>query len=439
MVLLSQFDEFQRRAAGQDRPWLRSLRKSAIKRFGDLGFPTTRDEEWRYTNVAPLAKVPFKLAPRNGNGVSGRILRDYLFGELDCCNLVFLNGHFSEALSSLCRLPDGVRVSSIAAALRGDGGEIEPHLARYAPYQDSAFTALNTAFTADGAFVVIPDKAVVEEVIHLVYLSTAASGATMSYPRNLILLGRQSQARIVESYVGVQDVVYLTNAVTEISLGENAVVEHYRLQRESGRAFHIASTQVVQNSGSSFASHFVSLGGGLVRNEIGVRLDGEGSECTLDGLYVTRGTQHMDNRTSIDHAQPHSSSRQLYKGVLDGQSSGVFNGKIFVRPDAQKTDARQTNRNLLLSEEATVDTKPQLEIYADDVKCTHGATIGKLDEEALFYLRSRGIDQESARTILTYAFASEVSRAMKIKPIQCQIDLALLNRLSRDGRLKEAP
>jgi Fe-S cluster assembly protein SufD len=259
----------------------------------------------------------------------------------------------------------------------------------------------------------------------------------MSHPRNLIVVGRQSQACIVESYVGLHDNVYFTNAVTEIVAGDDSVIEHYKLQRESGQAYHISTTQVVQGANTSLTSHAVLLGGSLVRNEIGVVLDGEGSECRLNGLYVTKGVQHMDNNTNVDHARPHTSSRQLYKGVLDGKSSGVFNGRIIVRPDAQKTDARQTNKNLLLSEDATVDSKPQLEIRANDVKCTHGATIGKLDEEALFYLRSRGIAEASARTLLTYAFASEISSAMKIKPLQCQIDLVLLNRLSRDGKTQE--
>jgi Fe-S cluster assembly protein SufD len=438
MIYLSQFEQFEQAGAGQDQPWLQSVRRSAIKQFGDLGFPTTRDEDWRHTNVAALAKIPFKLAPRGSNGVTSRILGEHLFADVRCCNLVFINGHFSGPLSSSCKLPAGVQVMDLASALQAERGMVEPHLARHAFHHADAFTALNTAFVADGAFVRIPDKAIVDEVVHLIYVSSSHDAAAMSHPRSLIIAGRQSQVRVVESYIGFRDERYFTNAVTQIAAGDDSVIEHYKLQRESDQAFHIASTQVVQAAGSSLTSHFISLGGSLVRNDVQVTLDGEGSECVLDGLYLARGTQHIDARTGIDHARPHSSSRQLYKGVLDGKASGVFNGRISVRPDAQKTDARQTNKNLLLSPDATVDTKPQLEIYADDVRCTHGATIGKLDEEAMFYLRSRGIGADSARTLLTYAFASEISNAMKIKPIQCQIDLVLLNRLSRDGRIKEA-
>lgn len=438
MIYFSQFDQFERSAAGQKQPWLQSMRRSAIKRFGELGFPTTRVEDWKYTNVAPLAKIPFKLAPRNGNGLAARILAGYLFAEVECCNLVFLNGSFSAANSSMCGLPPGVHAGSLASTIQTDPGRVEPYLARYAHYQANPFTALNTAFLADGAFVFVPDKTVLDQVVHLIYISTTRDGATMSHPRNLIVVGRQSQACIVESYVGLRDDVYFTNAVTEIVAGEDSIIEHYKLQRESSQAYHLSTTQVVQGANTGLTSHAVLLGGSLVRNEVNVVLDGEGSECHLNGLYVTKGGQHMDNSTKVDHARPHTSSRQLYKGVLDGKSSGVFNGRIIVRPDAQKTDAKQTNKNLLLSEDATVDSKPQLEIRANDVKCTHGATIGKLDEDALFYLRSRGIAEASARTLLTYAFASEISSAMKIKPLQCQIDLVLLNRLSRDGKPQEA-
>ena len=438
MIYFSQHEQFERSGASGDAPWLRSLRKEALKRFGEVGFPTTRDEGWRSTNVAPLAKVPFKLAPAGGNGLTAGALGHYLFGEMACCNLIFVNGRFSKTLSSLHEPPAGVKVGSLAAALQTDGAVIESHLGQYARWQSSAFTALNTAFIADGAFVYIPDRAVIQQVIHLVYVSTAPHGATMSHPRNLILVGSESQVRLVESYVGLRDDVYFTNAVTEIAAGDNSMIEHYKLQRESEQCYHVATMQTQLGASSALSAHTVLLGGSLVRNDTEVVLNGEGADCSLSGLYVTRGTQHMDNHTSIDHAEPHCNSRQLYKGVLDDRSSGVFTGRIIVRPDAQKTDARQSNRNLLLSDNAVVDSKPQLEIHANDVKCTHGATIGKLDEEALFYLRSRGLSEPCARTLLTYAFASEVVNMMKIKPMQCQIDLVLLNRLAREGKTGEA-
>lgn len=437
MVYFSQFERFERAAPGTPR-WLQALRRSAIRRFGELGFPTTRQEEWRHTNVAPLAKAAFQLAEPHANGLTARALAGCLIAELECCNLVFINGRFSAGHSCLCALSGGARAGSLAAALQSDPGALEEHLARYAPSGENPFTALNTAFLADGAYVFIPDGVVLDQVVHLVYISTAPEGAVMSHPHNLIVAGRRSQASIVESYVGLRDDVYFTNAVTEIVAGEGAVIEHTKLQRESERAYHIATIQAAAGARASLTSYAILLGGGLTRNELRVLLEGEGGECRLDGLYLAKGTQHMDTRTTVDHAAPHAASRQLYKGILDGRSSGVFHGRIVVRPDAQQTDARQTNRNLLLSDDAVIDSKPQLEIRADDVRCTHGAAIGRLDEEALFYLRTRGLDEAAARNLLTYAFASEISSAMKLKPLQCQVDLLLLNRLARDGRPKEA-
>jgi len=438
MIYHSQFEQFEREAAAGNPPWLAAMRRAAMQRFAELGFPTTRDEGWRYTNVAPLAKVPFKLSRGNGNGLTARSLVQYLFNEIPCCNLVFVNGAYSGALSSLCPLPEAVRVGNLARFASQAPDELEPHLGRGAARQERAFTALNTAFLGDGAFVSVPPGLGLEPVIHLLYISLTANEAIMSHPRSLIVLGRESRIRVVESYIGLRDDVYLTNAVTEMVLGEGARAEHYRLQRESESAYHISAMYVRQERDSNVACHSVSLGGGLARNELRVLLDGEGAETSLMGLYLTRGRQHADNQIEVEHARPYCSSRQVYKGILDDSSTGAFGGKIVVRRDAQRTDARQTNKNLLLSDQAVVDTKPQLEIHADDVKCTHGATIGKLDEEALFYLRSRGISRDAARTILTYAFASEVLGSMKVKPIQCQTDLNLLNRLSRDPQAKEA-
>jgi Fe-S cluster assembly protein SufD len=312
-----------------------------------------------------------------------------------------------------------------------DRDRVEPYINRLASSEQNSFTALNTAFLEDGGFVFVPDDTVLDEVVHLIFISAANGEAVVSHPRNLIVLGRRSQLRVVETYVGLANDLYFTNGVTEIVAGEDSVIDHYKLQRESDRAFHVATTHVSQARYSNFSTHVISLGGRLVRNDISTLMGGEASSCTLNGLYVTREEQHVDNRTNIDHEKPRCNSRQFYKGVLGGKSHGVFNGKILVRADAQQTNATQSNKNLLLTEGAQIDTKPQLEIYADDVKCTHGATIGKIDDEALFYTRSRGIDEESARTLLTYAFASDILRSINIKPIQCQIDLVLLNRLSR--------
>jgi Fe-S cluster assembly protein SufD len=324
-----------------------------------------------------------------------------------------------------------VKAGSLATALNSDSALVEPHLARHAGYQDHPFVALNTAFLQDGAFVSIPRGKAVERPIHLLFVSThdRRGTATVSHPRNLILAGDDSQAMVIESYIGLNNALYFTNAVTEIVAGENAVVAHYKLQRESEEAFHISTVQASLSHNSNFSSHSIDLGGALVRNDVNAVLDGKGIECTLDGLYMVAGRQHVDNHTRIDHVKPHCSSRELYKGVLGGRSKGVFNGKIYVHKDAQKTDAKQTNKNLLLSEDAVINTKPQLEIYADDVKCTHGTTIGQLDQEAIFYLRSRGIDLEAARGLLTYAFASEMIGRIKVEPVRAQLETLLLTRL----------
>jgi len=367
------------------------------------------------------------------DGLTKESLSLHTLGQAACAQLVFVNGRYSPALSSLRSLPEGVKAGSLAMALSGDPAAVEPHLARHASYQGHPFVALNTAFLQDGAFVSIPKGKVVETPIYMLFVSTPRGKAIVSHPRNLILAGDDSQTMIVESYIGLNNALYFTNVVTEIVAGENAVVAHYKLQRESEEAFHISTVQASLNHSSNFSSHSIDLGGALVRNDVNAVLDGQGIECVLDGLYMVAGRQHVDNHTRIDHVKPHCSSRELYKGVLGGRSKGVFNGKIYVHKDAQKTDAKQTNKNLLLSEDAVINTKPQLEIYADDVKCTHGTTIGQLDQEAIFYLRSRGIDLEAARGLLTYAFASEMIGRIKVEPVRAQLEHLLLARLQKDS------
>ncbi len=430
---LSSFTRLEKGKAARANPGLQKVRKAAIGRFAELGFPSSRLEDWKYTNVSPIARVPFALASPGTGRLTTADVGNYTFSEAECCQLVFVDGKYSPELSSLQAVPRGTRVKNLAAALEADQDLIEPGLARIANFDRNAFTALNTAFIADGAFVYVPAGVVLKETVHLLFLSSGDGGPTVSHPRNLIVLEAGSQATVVESYVGLTEGVYFTNAVTEISAAKNALLDHYKLQRESGSAFHVSDLQARQDRGSVLSTHSISLGGALVRNDVGIVLNGEGAESTLNGLYVTKGSQHVDNCTLIDHAKPNCNSREFYKGILDDQSTGVFSGRIVVRPDAQKTNAKQTNKNLLLSENALVNTKPQLEIFADDVKCTHGATIGRLNDDELFYMRSRGIPLASARTLLTYAFASDVLSGMKVKPIQCQIDLVLMNRLARAG------
>jgi Fe-S cluster assembly protein SufD len=434
---LSSFIEFEKGLGDRKHSSIHPVRRAAMDRFAELGFPTLHDEEWRFTNLAPLTKVPFRLAPRQRHGLTTEPLRNVIGGDTDCHRLVFVNGYFAEDLSSAGR-PEGVL--GLAAVLDAHPSWPEPYLARFARYDEQPFTALNTAFIDDGAFVLIPKGAVIEKPIHLVYLSTARGEPTVSHPRTLIVAFPNSQATIIESYVGLESDVYFTNAVTEIVLDENAVLDHYKLQQESPAAFHIATQQVQQERSSNFRSHSIALGGTLVRNDAGAVLAGEGCECTLNGLYLGADRQLIDNHTRIDHAKPHCASHELYKGILDGKARGVFNGKIYVHPDAQKTDAKQTNKTLLLSDDATINTKPQLEIFADDVKCTHGATVGQLAGDAIFYLRSRGIGLEEARNLLTFAFANDVISRIQVPSIARQLEAVLVSRNapSRAGMAPEA-
>jgi Fe-S cluster assembly protein SufD len=441
--LLSEYESVKR-ARGQEYPgWLQSIKQSALDRFVSLGFPTTRSERWKYTNVAPIAKSAFKLAP-NSLDLPVKLIDESVLSRAGGRRLVFVNGHYSGRLSNLepqAGSTDGVVIGSLAQLLKSDDVDVKSHLTRYADYSDQAFTALNTAFLDDGAFIHIPDRKILEEPLYVIYWSDVgnrdALDHTTSHPRTLILAGESSQAAVVEAYLGFGDHAYFTNAVTEIVAGENSILDHYRLQQEADAAFHISTLQVQQRRNSSFYSHSISLGGALVRNDVNVVLDGEGAECTLDGLYVESGEQHVDNHTLIDHAKPHGSSRELYKGILDGKSTGVFNGSVIVRKDAQKTDARQSNKNLLLSEEAEINTKPQLEIFADDVKCTHGATIGQMDPEAMFYLQSRGIDRDAARALLMYAFSNEIIDRIKPEPVRSLITAAVFSRLSLESGASE--
>jgi Fe-S cluster assembly protein SufD len=431
---VSTFARLEKDLTAGDWSWTRSIRKLAIERFAEQGFPTSKLEAWKFTNVAPISKFAFQPAGKDAIALSAEDLTRLplagaAFGS-SCHRLVFVDGHFSSGLSSVDGLPAGARVTNLAGALKTDSALIGNHLACYAAYDNDAFRELNTAFMQDGAFVQIPKGAILDRPIYLVFVVSRREAPTVIYPRNLIVVGTASQAQIIESYIGLSDSVYLTNAVTEIVAGENSVVEYYKLQQESDQAFHIGTTQIHQARNSNFTSHTVTLGGELVRNELNAVLDGEGVECALNGLYVTSGRQHVDNHTVIDHAKPHGASRELYKGVLGGKSSAVFDGSILVRKDAQKTDARQSNKNLLLSEGATINSKPQLEISADDVKCTHGTSIGHLDDDAVFYLLSRGIGPDDARTLLTFGFANDVLNKLKVEEVRGRLEQALLARLA---------
>ncbi|MGD0948324.1 MAG: Fe-S cluster assembly protein SufD [Candidatus Binatia bacterium] len=414
------------RVNGSVPAWLTTLRRNAMHRFADQGFPGTRLEDWKYTDVAPIAKLPFRLAAALPVRVAREVIEAASFGV--GTRLVFVNGCYLPELSSTDALPAGVRVTSLGRVLAHEPDLIEAHLARYANTAHG-FTTLNTAFIQDGAVVYLPQRAMVPELIHLLFISQPPGEPLVYHPRILIVAGDGSQATVVETYVGSGTGAYFTNAVTEIVVGANADITHYNLQRENEHAFHVATIEARQGVGSRLQSYAVSLGGALVRSDINTLLDAEGCECSLDGLYMVAGTQHVDHHTSIDHRQPRCTSRELYKGVLDGKSSGVFNGKVYVRPHAQQSDAGQVNKNLLLSDDATIDSKPQLEIFADDVKCSHGAAIGRLDDEALFYLRSRGIDAAAARDLLIAAFANELVERMQAAPVRAQLERLVWSRL----------
>jgi Fe-S cluster assembly protein SufD len=404
--------------------WVLQARESAIAQFERLGFPTTKLESWRFTSVAPIAERSFAVAT-DGVATLDRKLTAPLSGNPALA--VAVNGRFVPQLSSMKALPKGIQILSLEEALASNPALVEPYLGKLTLTQTNAFTSLNTAFLRDGIVILIAPHVVLETPIELVFASIAEGSASVSHPRLLVVAGEGSQATIVERYVGSG--AAFTNAVAEVWLGAGAVMDHYKLQEEPADSFHIASMFVHSARNGNFSSHALTFGGGLVRNEVIAVLDGDGIDCTLNGLYVGRAKQLIDNHTTIDHAMPHCGSHEIYKGILADQSRGVFNGKIIVRPDAQKTDAKQTNKALLLSDEANINTKPELEIFANDVKCTHGAAIGQLDDDAMFYLRSRGLSVADSRAMLIRAFAGDILNRVKVAPVREYLEGLLTARL----------
>ncbi len=394
--------------------WLQPLRQSALARFAELGFPTTKNEEWRFTNVAPIARTKFISDPAWGIGVEPKVAKGPI-------QLVFVNGHLLTRPESL---PKGLEAGGFA----DDPAAVAQHLGKHAAFDENAFVALNTAMLADGALIRVARGAVIEEPIEIFYLTASGAQPIAMQPRALIIVGADAHCTIVERYVGTGDGVYFNNAVTEIVAGDRAVVDHYKVQQETVNAFHVATLQGTLGRSTSFASHSISLGGALVRNDANVTLS-EGTDATLNGLYIVNGTQHIDNHTKIDHAMPHGfPATRCTKASSTSKAHAIFNGKIIVRKDAQKTDSKQTNKNLVLSDDAVVDTKPELQIWADDVRCTHGATIGQLDAEALFYLQSRGIGKSQARSLLTYAFAQDVVDRIKVQSLRDSLEKMLFEK-----------
>lgn len=427
---VSNFGEFEKRLNGGRDNSIHQKRKDALSNFSRLDFPTIKDEEWKYTSIASLLKHNFVPSYENKD-VSTQFIKSKLFDEMEHSLIVFVNGRYAPAHTDLLNLPKGVIVGSIANEIKNKNEILHKYFGKYADHQNHIFTALSTAFTEDGAFIYVPAGKIIEEPIHIIFVTTSGNQKILTQPRNLFVAEKNSQVTIIEHYVSEAASIYFTNAVTEIVAEENAIVDHIKLQEESKKAFHIARMEVDQERTSNFSSHLISTGADLTRNEFNARFNDEGGECTLNGLYMIDGTQLFDAHTLMDHAKPHCNSHEHYKGILDGKSRGVFNGKVIVRQDAQKTNAFQENNNILLSDEALVNTKPQLEIFADDVKCSHGATIGQMDEDAKFYLKSRGIGEEASKGILLHAFASDVVTSIKIESVRNYIERIITEKFNQ--------
>ena len=422
-----QFDDFMRDGARAAPSGVNSLRKRAFDSFEKLGFPTTKNEDWHFTSVGDITEQEFTFVAAATGDVEPADLEPFHFAD-DWHTAVFVNGRFAPRLSSIASLGAGVQLQSLADAWTSKSDLVKRVGTIVTSPERHAFTELNTAFMPDGAIIHVDRDVTLRRPIHLIFVTDANAAKTVMHPRNLIVLERGAKATVVESYVALSDAMYFTNAVTEVSVADGSTLEHIKIQRESRRAFHVGTIEATQARDSHYISFSFATGGELSRTNVYTNLNGEGGGSTLNGLYMLDGEQHCDHQTRIEHAQPNCFSREVYKGVLDGRSHGVFNGKVYVHPIAQKTDGKQTNNTLLLSKEAQVDTKPQLEIFADDVKCTHGATVGRLDDAALFYMKSRGVNAETARRLLIYAFAADVLETIEQRELREALERITLER-----------
>jgi Fe-S cluster assembly protein SufD len=416
---LEEFNRVARQLAGHHLPWLQAIKQQALADFTAQGFPTLRHEDWKYTNVAPITKQSFQTSKQKINDALAQInIAPFLANELMTHRLVFIDGYFEPTLSSINNLPTGVLITNLAQALAENNKAVKYHLNKLASQNSHAFKQLNTIFMQDGAFIHLASHAQLNQPIYLVFINTEDQNTPMHTLRNLIIAEENSQANIIENYLSIGQNNYFTNTLTEIMLYKNAQITHYKLEQENQKAFHIGTVEVQQHDHSHFTSHSFAFGGALVRSDINIQLAAEHTTCTLNGLYLASGKQHIDHHTTVNHLKPHGTSREYYKGVLMDRARAIFNGKVQVAEGAYKTNAQQTNKNLLLSSEAEIDTKPQLEIYADDVQCTHGAAVGQLDEDALFYLRARGINEAQARSLLIYAFIQELFEQIPLQTLR---------------------
>ena len=416
--------------------WVRERREQASRRFAAVGFPNTRQEDWRFTNVTPIAEAKFPLASGSFAQASSLVAGVKIPGAV---TLAIVNGQFAAGLSDLSALPKGLRIAGLRDGARDGTDGLEAHLAKVFSIESHPFAALNTAHLDDGVAILVTGGAAIETPVHIVVVTGGDGKPVTAHPRVLVVAGANSQVRIAQTFIGAADAVYFNNAVAEVVVGEGAIVDYYTDQRESQSAFHIANIQAHVAAKGVFASHAFSTGARIQRHDIGIGLKGEGADCTMNGVYLADGDRLMDTHTSLDHAMPHCTSHEIYKGILAGKAKAVFNGRIIVRLDAQKTDAKQTNRALLLSDDATINSNPQLEIFADDVKCTHGAAVGQLDEEAMFYLQARGLTRLEARDMLLHAFAGEVLEGLKIPALREQVETNFFTALARDVALQPLP
>ncbi len=407
VTFIKDFEDQQKILNNKAPQWLKDFRKQGLTHFTQLGIPTIRDEEWKYTNISPIVQRTYELTFEDGQLLNTEPLERYC--DPKEFNLVFVNGIFSQKLSQLKSLPQGVHISTLQEAIVSHDPELEKLLKKYDAKSESAFVALNRALTQDGAYIKIADKVIVNKLIHIIHITNTSDKEIFSSPHTLITLGKSSEAKVLESHLAFSnEMIYFVNALTDIFLGENATLWYCKAQSESLKAFHIGATRIWEERNSNFNGFSLDLGGRIARNNLDVALSGEGGNAILDGLYCVHGGQLVDNHTCVDHREPNATSNQLYKGILNGASRAVFNGKIIVRPIAQKTNSYQLNKNILLGKECLVDTKPQLEIFADDVKCTHGATIGQLNEDEIFYLRTRAIPKRTAIKMLSRGFVDDV-------------------------------
>ncbi|MFA9461694.1 Fe-S cluster assembly protein SufD [Thiohalorhabdus methylotrophus] len=431
------FEQERERLPGSDVAWVTERRQAAMNRFAETGLPAPRDEEWKYTSLRPLEKRQFGLPATEAPGLRPEEIAEYVFDDPETVRLVFVDGVYSPALSRTAPLPEGVVVQPMSAALAEPSEALQRNLGRYADPEGTAFVALNTALMGDGVYVHVPAGTTVDTPIHALFLTSPGAEGVGPHYRNLVVAEEGASVTVLEDFVGLGDGAYFNNTVTEAVAPAQARVEIYKLQQEGPGGYHVATFEGYQGENSVLTHHNIALGGRLVRNDINDALDAEGALVNLNGLYLGDGREHVDNHTRIDHLKPNAESREYYKGILDGRARGVFNGKVVVQPEAQGTESDQQNRNLLLSRNTEVDPKPELEIFADDVSCTHGATVGQLDEDALFFLRSRGIGYEDARNLLIFGFANEIIERVRIEPVRARLEERLLKRLPHTEAMED--